>query len=287
MRKDPNESPDPGASDHGASPDYGKVSSPYDSPTERFPTATPVSGSGGRALPHTDDELDFGDAHGAGLPTEQIPAYRDSGSRESDQPTEVLGRPSTGSDATTGTSAVGAAGDGDVKIGRGTLDLGLLALRLAVGGTALVHGLQKLTGIWNGPGLDGFEDMLANAGFQQAKLLAILGAVGEVAGGALLILGLVTPLAAASVLAVMINAWAFRQTAEPGLEYFAPAGTEYETLLGVCAGVIILTGPGRISLDGRRGWATRPFIGSFVALILGVAAGVCTWIFLNGANPLI
>ncbi|MEU2000273.1 DoxX family protein [Rhodococcus sp. NPDC019627] len=287
MRKDPSESPDPGASDHGASPDYGKVSSPYDSPTERFPTATPAPGSGGRTLPHTDDELDFGDARGAGLPTEQIPTYRDSGSFGSDQPTEGLGGTSAAAAASPGTTAVGTADDGDVKIGRGTLDLGLLALRLAVGGTALVHGLQKLTGIWNGPGLDGFEEMLANSGFQQAKLLAILGAVGEVAGGALLILGLVTPLAAASVLAVMINAWAFRQTAEPGLEYFAPAGTEYETLLGVCAGVIILTGPGRISLDGRRGWATRPFIGSFVALILGVAAGVCTWIFLNGANPLI
>lgn len=176
---------------------------------------------------------------------------------------------------------------GDVKVGRGTLDLGLLALRLAVGGTLLVHGLQKLTGVWNGPGLGGFEETLAGAGFEQARLLAILGSIGEVAGGALLILGLVTPLAAASVLAVMINAWAFRQIAEPGLEYFAPSGTEYETLLGVCAGVIILTGPGRISLDGRRGWATRPFIGSFVALLIGIAAGVCIWIFLNGANPLI
>lgn len=289
MRKDPSESSDQGAADQSASPGYGKVSSPYDLPTERFPSATPTSGSAGQRLPHTDDELDYGDARGGGLPTEQIPAYRQSAASDmSDQPTQVIGAGSGASlGATPGDPSTDRIGEGDVKIGRGTLDLGLLALRLAVGGTALVHGLQKLTGMWNGPGLDGFEEVLVNSGFQQAKLLAILGAIGEVAGGALLILGLVTPLAAASVLAVMINAWAFRQIAEPGLEYFAPAGTEYETLLGVCAGVIILTGPGRISLDGRRGWATRPFIGSFAALILGVAAGVCVWIFLNGANPLI
>jgi len=42
---------------------------------------------------------------------------------------------------------------------------------------------------------------------------------------------------------------------------------------------ITLTGPGRIAIDGRRGWATRPFLGSFVVLLLGVAAGVCLWIF--------
>ena len=39
-------------------------------------------------------------------------------------------------------------------------------------------------------------------------------------------------------------------------------------------------------MEGRRRWATRPHIGSFVVLLLGVAGGVCLWIFLNGANPL-
>ncbi|MCD2154880.1 DoxX family protein [Rhodococcus cerastii] len=271
-RKDPSELSD-------ADKPTGNVSSPYDSPTEQFPTV-----SAKNPLPRTDDDLDFGSTNANSL-TEQIPTYRAPGA---DQPTVALER-ETAYDApiTAVPTAEAVAGTTETPRGRGTLDLGLLALRLAVGGTALVHGLQKLTGIWNGPGLGGFETMLADAGFQQAKWMAILGAVGEVAGGALLLLGLLTPVAAASVLAVMINAWALRQASAPGLEYFAPAGTEYEMLLGICAGVIILTGPGRISLDGRRGWATRPFVGSLVVLILGIAAGVCTWIFLNGANPLI
>lgn len=261
----------------------------------------PSKSSKSDGLPRTDDELDS--SVGGASPTEHIPTHSAMSERSeqyvpgsanvSDQPTEVMAtpgaqQPATGAPVAATPVAKSAHDDHpDTKSRRGTLDLGLLCLRLIVGVTMLAHGLQKLFGLWNGPGLDGFEDVLTEAGFDHAQPLAVLGAIGEVAGGALLILGLLTPFAAASVLAVMINAWAFRQIAEPGLEYFAPSGTEYETLLGVCAGVIILTGPGRISLDGRRGWATRPFVGSFVVLLVGIAAGVCIWIFLNGANPLI
>ncbi|NLE79857.1 MAG: DoxX family protein [Rhodococcus sp.] len=276
----------------------------------------PSKSSKSDGLPRTDDELDSG-AAGAALPTEHIPTHSAMSEQSEqyvpgrttvpdqtiapDQPTEVMATPAAQQQVAGAPTAAAPVGkherddqrsaeqgrETDTKARRGALDLGLLCLRLIVGVTMLAHGLQKLFGLWNGPGLDGFENILTEAGFDYAQPLAVLGAIGEVAGGALLILGLLTPFAAASVLAVMINAWAFRQIAEPGPEYFAPAGTEYETLLGVCAGVIILTGPGRISLDGRRGWATRPFLGSFVVLLLGIAAGVCVWIFLNGANPLI
>jgi len=157
-------------------------------------------------------------------------------------------------------------------------------LRLVVGATMLVHGLQKF-GMWDGPGIDGYEGVLSDAGFDQARILAMAGAGGEVAAGALLILGLLTPWAGAATVAIMINAWAFREAAEPGINYFAPEGIEYETLLGVCAAVIVLAGPGRIALDGRRDWATAPRAGSVLVLLLGIAAGVCVWIFLNGANP--
>lgn len=167
------------------------------------------------------------------------------------------------------------------------MDLGLLILRVSVGAIVLVHGLQKLVGWFDGPGLSGFEELVRGSGYDQPRLLAILGAVGEVAGGALLILGLATPLAGAAVLAVMVNAWLVRQVAEPGLQFFAPAGVEYESLLVLAAAAIILTGPGRIAVDGRRGWARRPFIGSFLALALGAGGAAAMWIFLNGANPLV
>ncbi|MFZ2526311.1 MAG: DoxX family protein [Rhodococcus sp. (in: high G+C Gram-positive bacteria)] len=169
------------------------------------------------------------------------------------------------------------------KARRGTLDLGLLILRLAVGATMIVHGLQKLTGWWGGPGLGGFETLVENAGYRYSDVLAIVGAIGEVAAGALLVLGLLTPLAAAAVVAIMINAVLFKHNLEPGVQYFAAeqSGVEFEVLLGAAAVAIVLTGPGRIAVDGARGWATRPFIGSFVALLLGVAGGVCLWLFVR------
>lgn len=169
------------------------------------------------------------------------------------------------------------------KARRGTLDLGLLILRLAVGATMIVHGLQKLTGWWDGPGLDGFEAAVESAGYRYSEILATVGAIGEVAAGVLLVLGLLTPLAAAAVVAIMINAVLFKHNLEPGLQYFAAeqSGVEFEVLLGAAAVAIVLTGPGRIAVDGARGWATRPFIGSFVALLLGVAGGVCLWLFVR------
>ncbi|MBY6411189.1 DoxX family membrane protein [Rhodococcus sp. BP-252] len=285
---------------------YEPASSPYDQPTEQIqqpPKARPASGDSNK-LPRTDDDLDFGSST-ASYPTEQLPAFRpskyeeptpsDTGSSYSDKPTEVFDRSQTSAPVSPAPSVSPAASAPEpvvrtetvqIPAKRGTLDLGLLLLRLAVGGIFLVHGLQKLVGLWNGPGLDGFRGLLEDTGYEQANILAIAGAVGETAGGALLILGLATPFAGAAVLGVMINAWCFKQAADPGLQFFAPNGVEYESLLGVAAAAIILTGPGKIALDGRRGWATRPRFGSFLALLLGIAGGVCIWIFLNGANPI-
>lgn len=309
--------------DHTESVGGASAPSPFDQPTERFPVqparrTEPV-------VPRTDEDLDFGTAHADSLPTERIPTFRAAPAAPPlvhEQPTEVLRRDEATEvlrreDRTTASPTrvqpaapepavteppvsepIGGAGAAPVVVPpaeapaetdsrRGTLDVGLLILRLAVGGTLLAHGLQKLTGWWNGPGLDGYRDQLVDAGFDHARVLATAGAVAEVAGGALLILGLLTPFAAAAVLAVMINAWCLKQSAVPGLEYLAPDGIEYETLLAAAAAALVLTGPGRIALDGRRRWATRPHVGSAVVLVVGIAVGVCVWIFLNGANPVI
>jgi len=171
---------------------------------------------------------------------------------------------------------------------RGTLDLGLLMLRLVVGAIFLYHGLQKLTGWFHGPGLDGTRDMMAEGGWDHATLSTILLVVGEVGGGALLILGLATPLAAGAVLAVILNAWAWKQGMLPGFQFNSsvPTGVEIDTILAGTAVAVILTGPGRLSLDRSRGWATRPYIGSVSVLLLAVIAAALTFWYLHGGNPL-
>ncbi|WP_045823376.1 DoxX family protein [Williamsia herbipolensis] len=179
---------------------------------------------------------------------------------------------------------------------RGTTDLGLLALRVAVGLIAMAHGAQKLFGWWNGPRLSGFEDFLLNApntniGFSAdaAKPLAIVGALSESLGGLMLVLGLLTPIAGSAVLGVMIIAATYKATLAGGVWFFASGsagpGVEYELFLGIAAASIILAGPGRISLDFGRGWATRPFVGSVAWLVVGIAAPVAIWILFNGTNP--
>ena len=168
---------------------------------------------------------------------------------------------------------------------RGTQDLGLLVLRVALGAWLVSRGLQKAFGWWGGPGLQGFKEELAEAGYQHADLLSYLGAGAQIAAGVLLVLGLFTPVAGAVALALLVSGAlaAFHGQSVTGLIL----GSEAESLLVLAAATaaIILAGPGRYGLDGGRGWARRPFIGSFLALLVGVGGGVAAWFFLRGNNP--
>ncbi|MGV0992578.1 MAG: DoxX family protein [Mycobacterium sp.] len=171
---------------------------------------------------------------------------------------------------------------------RGTQDLGLLVLRLALGVVFIAHGLQKAFGWWGGSGLDGFKTTLTEAGYQNAGILTYVAAGAQIAAGVLLVLGLFTPVAAAGALAFLVNSVLVTfdsQRRGGGLFIFGSDGAEYLLALTAVAVAIILTGPGRYGFDGGRGWARRPFIGSIIALLLGVAGGVAAWLFLRGNNP--
>lgn len=172
---------------------------------------------------------------------------------------------------------------------RGTQDFGLLLLRLGIGAVLIAHGLQKAFGWWDGPGLGGFKTTLSDMGYQHADILTYVAAGTQIAAGALLVLGLFTPLAAAAALAYVFNGLLANVAAQHDAGYitlFLPAGNEYQITLIVVLAAIILVGPGRYGLDGGRGWARRPFIGSFAALLVGIGIGVAVWVVLNGANPL-
>ena len=171
---------------------------------------------------------------------------------------------------------------------RGTQHLGLLILRAGLGAVFVAHGLQKLFGWWGGQGLNGFKNSLSEIGYQHADILTYCAAGGEIAAGVLLVLGLFTPLAAAGALAYLINSLLAGMSAQhhgKSLPFFLPNGHEYEITLIVMAAAVILVGPGRYGFDAGRGWARRPFIGSFAALVLGIGAGIAVWVLLNGANP--
>ncbi|WP_332839135.1 DoxX family protein [Nocardia bovistercoris] len=273
------------------------VGSPYDSPTGQLPRVE-MSKAPGSDVPRTEEELGLDPevpTVGHSAPHAHTPEAAhtsDAAPTPDPPPADSATTPYSYASIPPATNPPGEPSRTmrrrAVENRRGTLDLGLFLLRLVVGGTFVYHGLQKLTGWFNGPGLDGTRDMMAAGGWDHPTVCAILLTVGEVGGGALLVLGLVTPLAAGAVLAVILDAWLWKQGMIDGFQYrgSVPSGVELESILAGAAAVLILTGPGRWSLDRNRGWAIRPSYGSFAVLLLAVAAAIGAYWYLHGGNPL-
>ena len=164
----------------------------------------------------------------------------------------------------------------------GGTDIGLLLLRLGIGGVVFAHGAQKVFGLWGGTGIAGFATNLEGLGYQQATTLSWLTGVTELVAGAFLVLGLLTPLAAAAVLAIMINAVLLKLG--NGFFVTGPSGSdaiEFSGVLGLGAACLVFTGPGRIALDNGRAWHRRPASWGVLALVIGVAAAVLVYILLR------
>ncbi|MBV6696021.1 DoxX family protein [Kitasatospora aureofaciens] len=138
-------------------------------------------------------------------------------------------------------------------------DLGLLALRSAVGGVLIAHGTQKLFGWFGGGGLEGTTKAMEHMGFHPARQSAIAAGLGEAGGGALLVAGLATPAAGAVVAGTMAGAVAVHA---PSGFFMTSGGYEYPAFLGVTGLALGLAGPGRYSVDHLTGHVfDRPWVG--------------------------
>ena len=117
----------------------------------------------------------------------------------------------------------------------------LLSLRIVVGITFLVHGLDKLTD------LPGAEQLFASFSIPAPGLMTPFVGVTETVGGLLLIAGLATRLAGAALAGDMVVALV---TAHDDLKFFAAEhGIELELLLVGASLALVLAGAGRFSLD--------------------------------------
>ncbi|AWB93468.1 DoxX family protein [Aeromicrobium chenweiae] len=151
-----------------------------------------------------------------------------------------------------------------------TLDLGLLALRVMLALLLLGHATQKLFGWFRGMGVAGTGTHFESLGFSPGPPMVVMAGVSETVAATLLALGLLTPLGGAVAIGTMIVAasanfshglWAHLGGYEVAFVY---AGT---------AAVLVLTGPGEISLDHALGWTYAPWV-RWVALVVGVVAAV-------------
>ncbi|MGW7489495.1 DoxX family protein [Streptomyces sp. NPDC054786] len=130
-------------------------------------------------------------------------------------------------------------------------DLGLLLLRLTVGLILAGHGAQKLFGLFGGHGLAATGKGFAALGYRPGEFFAGLAGVSEFLGGLGLAAGLLTPLAAAALIGVMINAMA---TSASGGLWAMSGGIEYPLTIAVVALTVAATGPGRFALDRPFRW---------------------------------
>jgi putative oxidoreductase len=152
-------------------------------------------------------------------------------------------------------------------------DIGLLVIRVAVGVTLAGHGVQKLFGWFGGGGLEqtarGFDRM----GYRPGSLMALLAGAGEVGGGVLLALGLLTPLGAAAGIGVMVNAMSVHLA--KGF-WNSKGGLEFPLTIATVFAGIAVAGPGRFSLDRAIGWQQGSWIWGVAAVAGGLLAGLGT-----------
>ena len=131
------------------------------------------------------------------------------------------------------------------------MKLGLALLRMIVGGLFVGHGTQKLAGWFGGHGIEGTGAFFESLGLRPGRRHAVAAGVSETAGGALLALGLLTPVGASMISGAMLTAIKTVHL-EKG-PWVSSGGYEYNlTLLAVVFALADL-GPGEWSLDEALG----------------------------------
>jgi putative oxidoreductase len=143
----------------------------------------------------------------------------------------------------------------------------LLVVRVVVGGTMIAHGYNH----WRGGGkIAGTARWFSGLGLRYGTLQAWMSVVTEIGAGSLLIIGLLTPLACAAVISVMLIAGVLAH--RPNGFFVFRDGYEYVLVLSVVCLALAMLGPGRFSLDHAAGIEITGWAGGGVALGVAVAA---------------
>lgn len=140
------------------------------------------------------------------------------------------------------------------------MDIAKLALRGTIGSLFVGHGTQKLFGWFGGHGIEGTGGFFESLGLRPGKRHAMAAGAAEAGGGALLVLGAATPLAAAAVTGAMVTA--IRKVHAPQGPWVSENGWEYNAVLIAALAALVETGPGSPSVDRAlfpswhgKGWA--------------------------------
>ncbi len=152
------------------------------------------------------------------------------------------------------------------------VSIALLVFRVAIGIVMLAHGYNHVFG---GGKIEGTARWFESLGMRPGRLHAWIASLTELGGGTLLVLGLLTPLAAAGMIGTMLVALVTNHIRN-GFFIFRPGeGYEYVlTLLLVSISLAVLGG-GDYSLDNALGIDLTGTTGLLIAGG-GIASGVGT-----------
>ena len=127
-----------------------------------------------------------------------------------------------------------------------SINLALLALRCGLGAVMLAHGINHIIG---GGKIAGTARWFASLGMKPGIVHAWLASLTEVVGGALLVVGLLTPFGGAAVIGVMLVAIVTNHRGN-GFFIFRPGeGWEYVMTLTFAGLLLAVVGAGEWGLD--------------------------------------
>jgi putative oxidoreductase len=127
------------------------------------------------------------------------------------------------------------------------MNIGAVALRGVIGPLFVGHGTQKLFGWFGGHGPEGTGGFFESLGLRPGVRHAKAAGAAETAGGALLTLGALTPLASTLISATMFTA--MRKAHAKNGPWVSEGGYEYNLVLVAAMAALADHGPGRPSVD--------------------------------------
>ncbi|MFF0227256.1 DoxX family protein [Streptomyces sp. NPDC004629] len=157
------------------------------------------------------------------------------------------------------------------------MTVGLLLLRILLAGLLFGHALQKLRGWFGGTGPAGTGAVFERWGFVPGTRLAVTAGLAELAGGASIGTGLLTPGGCAVVVGNMTVA---AVATSPQGFWAQRGGCEVPFCYGAVAAVLGFTGPGPWSLDAAlalpwapgTGWGAAALAAGLLAAAVPLAA---------------
>lgn len=160
-----------------------------------------------------------------------------------------------------------------------------LLLRASVGGFFVGHGTHKLFGWFGGRGLDETAQMFESLGLVPGRVHARAAGLAEAGGGAGLLLGFQTPVAAAGLIATMLTA--INRVHFKNGPWVTGGGYEYNVVLIAVAATLAEIGPGPVSVDALLGKERKGLGWGVAAMAAGIAGALGAHAFAESQKPAI